>query len=485
MQASHTPTVLVIGSVTDHHHLTTLATILEEADITVVTSAVPVEGGGQFGFPAEVSRSQPSVTILLMDQQNIAVGEDLVGVLGSLPEDCPLIVAAQNFGARQIRALLEMGVTDFITPPFSRASVLPRVWRLLRHYSQRSENRGTLQERLALIRLGLIGNSALFLEELRKIRLLARCDITVMLWGETGTGKELVARAVHYLSPRCDRPFVPIDCGAMPPELTESELFGHERGAFTGAVSRNRGLIAAANHGTLFLDEIDALSLAVQAKLLRFIQERAYRPLGSSEIKEADVRIISATNRDLQQRVRDNQFREDLFYRLNVVQLRLPGLRQRSDDVIMLARHFAEKYAARFHQPGREFSRRALQKLLLYQWPGNIRELENVVEAAVALCDGPIIRAGDLPLPQEQSPDQLSFREAKAQTVNEFERQYLVRLLRACGGNVSEAARAAGKNRRAFWELVRKHRVDVRGLQDGSDEAIARKPSVRAAIGGR
>lgn len=463
-------------------HLGTLRAILEQANIEVLVSEQLPSSGCDPKWIARVSSERhPSLAILLLDHRTLAHDALFSDILASLPQDIPVIVAAQDFEATEIRTVLELGVTDFITPPFNSASVLPRVWRLLRHSALSVGGREALQEKLAMKRLGLVGESPSFLEEIKKIRQVARCDITVMICGQTGTGKELVARAVHYLSPRSDRPFVPIDCAAVPPELTESELFGHERGAFTGAVTKSRGLIAAADQGTLFLDEVDALSLGVQAKLLRFIQEREYRPLGSSEIRKADVRIISASNCDLQQLVRNNEFREDLYYRLNVVQLRLPGLRQRREDVILLARHFAAKYAARFNQPVREFSRGALQKLLMHQWPGNIRELENVVEAAVALCDGPLIRASDLSLTPEQSEAPASFREAKAQFITEFERDYIVRLLCACAGNVSEAARAAGKNRRAFWELMRKHEINVGELRDSSDESAARKSAVRAA----
>jgi len=458
--------------------LTAIKSILEDANIEVVLqNRLCLNEDGH--LPADSnSMLAPSLIIHSLDQGMLTHDASWRRYPAPLSLDVPFIVAAQNVDAAQIRTILELGAADFITPPFTAASILPRVWRLLRQKAVSAETNVKLQEKLALQQLGLVGESPSFLEEIRKLRLVARCDIRVMIEGETGTGKELIARAVHYLSSRSDRPFVPIDCGAIPPGLTESELFGHERGAFTGAVAKNPGLISAADQGTLFLDEVDALNLTVQAKLLRFLQEMEYRSLGSSKIKKADVRVISATNRNLKEQVRNNEFREDLYYRLNVVQLRLPGLRDRSDDVILLARHFADKYAARFHQPHREFSRGALQKLLLYQWPGNIRELENVVEGAVALCDGPIIRVADLLLPQEQSPDQLSFREAKAQMVNEFERKYLVRLVRACGGNVSEAARTAGKNRRALWSLIRKHEVDVRELRDGLSETITRKPSV-------
>jgi two-component system response regulator GlrR len=478
----HSATILLIELIPESSHLGTLRCILEEANIEVLVSENMPSSGNDPEWTAHVnSERPPSLTILLLDHRMLADEVVFKSILASLPPDIPVIVAAQDFEATEIRTVLELGVTDFITPPFNSASVLPRVWRLLRHSASCVGGRGTLQEKLAMKRLGLVGESPSFLEEIRKLRLIARCDITVMIWGQTGTGKELVARAVHYLSPRSDRPFIPIDCAAVPPELAESELFGHERGAFTGAVARSRGLISAADQGTLFLDEVDALSLSVQAKLLRFIQEREYRPLGSSEIRKADVRIISASNRDPQQLVRNNELREDLYYRLNVVQLRLPGLRQRREDVILLARHFAAKYAARFKQPLREFSRGALQKLLLHQWPGNIRELENVVEAAVALCDGPLIRASDLSLASEPTQCPASFRDAKARIITEFERDYIVRLLCACAGNVSEAARAAGKNRRAFWELVRKHGIDVGELRDSSGVSAARKLAVRAA----
>jgi two-component system, NtrC family, response regulator GlrR len=394
--------------------------------------------------------------------------------------EVPVIVATKDHDSAQIRSMLEQGVTDFVTPPFTATNILPRVWRLLR-FPHEDSKYSDLHERLAIQRLGLIGESSLFLDEIRKLKLLARCDITVMIGGETGTGKELIARAVHYLSARSDRPFIAIDCGAIPAELTESELFGHERGAFTGAMTKNLGLIAAADQGTLFLDEVDALSLHVQAKLLRFLQEMEYRPLGSTEVKKADVRIISATNRDLLEQVQANEFRNDLYYRLNVVQLRLPGLRQRREDIVVLARHFVGRYVIRYKTPARDFSRDAIQKLLAYNWPGNIRELENVVGAAVALCEGPLICANDLTLngdDQAQSPT--SFREAKAQIIVEFERDYILSLLNSCNGNVSQAARTAGKNRRAFWELIRKHGINANSIREESNEEPLRKANARS-----
>ena len=457
--------VLLIGPVSDTADPGALYSILCEAGIETLSLPGPSALDKNTIEKLRVLEHQPALIILELDHDSTTDDEQLRSFLSSLRLDVPIIIAVQNPKAKFIRSMLELGVTDFVTPPFTRANVMPRVWQLLKQNETSSSGNTLLKESVALTRNGLIGESPSFLEEIRKLRMLARCDVTVMIWGETGTGKELAARAIHYLSARADRPFVPVDCGAIPQGVAESELFGHERGAFTGAVAKQRGLVAAAEHGTLFLDEVDALSLSVQAKLLRLLQEREYRALGSSDTKKADVRVISATNRDLKQLVLSGEFREDLYYRLNVAQLRLPALRQRQEDVGLLARHFVAKWSTKFQLPLRQFSPGALQKLLIYQWPGNVRELENVIEAAVALCDGPVIGAKDLVLASEPSPSGTSFREAKARIVTEFEREYVSRLLSACRGNVSEAARVAGKNRRAFWELIRRHNVDVQELR--------------------
>ena len=485
MQTSWSPHVWLVELVPGGTDARTLCSILGDAGISVRVLSKPhaLDKHTIETLTKGALAPCPSLVILAFNDEASANDEPLVAFLRSSPLDMPVIVAVHNLEAAQIRSMLELGVTDFFTPPFTTANILPRVWRQLRQGELRSDSRSLITEKLGLQRAGLIGESPAFLEELRKLRLLARCDVTVMIGGETGTGKELVARAIHYLSPRSIRPFVPIDCGAIPPGLAESELFGHERGAFTGAVAKHPGLVSAADHGTLFLDEIDALGLSVQAKLLRLLQEREYRPVGSRETRKADVRVISATNQDLQQLVRNGEFREDLYYRLNVAQLRLPPLRQRQGDIALLAQHFVVKCSARFRLSPRQFSPGALQKMLLHHWPGNIRELENVVEAAVALSDGPFIRANDLVLAAEEHQGPSSFREAKARIILEFERNYIVRLLNACGGNISEAARTAGKNRRAFWELIRKHAVDVGELRKSSAGAASRKPTLRAGLG--
>jgi two-component system response regulator GlrR len=303
-----------------------------------------------------------------------------------------------------------------------------------------------------------LGESRVFLEVVHHIPKLARCDASLIITGETGTGKEMCARAVHHLGPRADHPFVPVNCGAIPSELVENELFGHDASAFTGASSAVRGLVHDAEGGTLFLDEIDSLPLQTQVKFLRLLQEKEYRPLGARKTCRADFRVIAASNAGLADLVRSGRFRPDLFYRLNILSLNLPALRERREDIPILARYFAAKYAGEFSMPMKELSRDALEKLLAYDWPGNVRELENIVERAVVLSEQPLITAADIALPENRSsPEEMSFKTLKNRAIAEFESAYLRRLLAAHDGNISQAARAAKKNRRAFWQLMRKH----------------------------
>jgi len=304
----------------------------------------------------------------------------------------------------------------------------------------------------------IIGESPLLLRQLERMPRFARCDATVLISGESGTGKEIFARTLHYLSPRAGRPFVPVNCGALPEHLVESEIFGHKRGAFTGAAADQPGLIHEAEGGTLFLDEIDGLSRAAQVKLLRFLQDGEYREVGSQKIAHADIRVIAATNADCGQLVRTGSFREDLFYRLNVLSLALPALRERRGDIILLADHILETQAARASGPPKKLSLAAVNRLLSHSWPGNVRELENVLTRAVVLCDRDTIELSDLNLPDDGATEkQQSFHETKARVVQRFEHDFLETTLRAHDGNITRAARAVKKNRRAFWELLRKH----------------------------
>lgn len=312
----------------------------------------------------------------------------------------------------------------------------------------------------------LVGESEAFLSEIKKLPLLAKCDASVLITGDTGTGKELCARAIHYLSPRAGQSFLPVNCGAIPAELIENELFGHISGAFTGARTNQRGLIDEANRGTLFLDEVDCLPLMAQVKFLRFLQEKEYRPLGATKTHKADVRVIAATNINCEDAVREGKLRQDLYYRLNVIQLKLPSLRDRREDIPLLAHHFLNKYALEYNKQVTGFSPDAIRKLILYDWPGNVRELEHVIMRAIVLSTKPIICAAGIEISGlETLPIPESFQEAKNRMVDQFEKTYIKGLLLSNHCNISRSAKAAQKNRRAFWELIRKHHISVQTLK--------------------
>jgi len=304
----------------------------------------------------------------------------------------------------------------------------------------------------------IIGESPAFLERVQCVPRFARCDATVLISGESGTGKELFARAIHYLSPRAGRPFVPVNCGALPENLVESEIFGHKRGAFTGAASDQAGLIREAEGGTLFLDEIDCLTPQAQVKLLRFLQDGEYRSVGSQQILHANIRVVAAANADFTCIVREGKFREDLFYRLNVLTLTLPPLRERPSDILLLTRDFLEKQAAITNIRPKNISLAALNRLLMHPWPGNVRELQNVLMRAIVLSDRCEIELSDLNLPDNgHTVEDQSFQIMKSRVVWQFEHDFLTSVLHAHHGNISHAAVAAKKNRRAFWQLLRKH----------------------------
>jgi len=309
----------------------------------------------------------------------------------------------------------------------------------------------------------LVGHDPVFLDAIRQVPRFARSESPVLITGETGTGKELCARAIHFLSKRRDYPFVAVDCGTVPDHLVENELFGHARGAYTDAHRDQRGLIAMAEGGTLFLDEIDALSLSAQGKLLRFLQEHTFRPLGSDRVVLADVNVIAATNRDLEACVHNKQFRADLFYRINVLRLHLPPLRDRRADITLLAAHFLREQRGAPGIGARSFAPAALRMLVSYDWPGNVREVCNVVQRAAVACDGAQILPSHLSTAvlagARQSAAQ-SFRTARAESVASFERRYVESLLRKHGGNVTHAAREARKDRRAFGRLLKKYSID-------------------------
>jgi two-component system, NtrC family, response regulator GlrR len=318
---------------------------------------------------------------------------------------------------------------------------------------------------------GLVYAGAALGKVAQRIRKIAAGDSTVLIHGETGTGKEVCAQAIHYLSARAGKPCVAINCGAIPTELVESELFGHVKGAFTAAGHPRTGLIRDAEGGTLFLDDVDCLPLAAQAKLLRFLQEREYRCLGANAVHHADVRVVAASNRQLSDLVPAGQFRADLFYRLNVLTLALPPLRERREDIEPLALHYLRQCALDQGRPDLRLTCAALLRLLAHAWPGNVRELRHVIERAVLLSESAEIEAEDIEL--DAAPDAGrqaldSFQTMKARMIDSFERQYLETVLASSHGNVAAAARTAGKHRRAFFELMRKHSITAEAFRSTS-----------------
>jgi two-component system response regulator GlrR len=292
---------------------------------------------------------------------------------------------------------------------------------------------------------------------LRQAKLVADSDASVLVFGESGTGKELLARAIHQASRRSERAFVAVNCGAIPGELLESELFGHARGAFTGAIQAHKGLFQAADGGTLFLDEIGDMPLPLQVKLLRVLQEGEVRPVGSTQAIPVDVRVISATHRDLDAQREQGLFREDLYFRLNVVSLKLPSLAERREDIPLLAAHILGKLAERYRKPASTLAPDAMALLVAAPWPGNVRQLLNLLEQCVALATTPVIPATLVQAAlKEDAAALVPFEEAR----KTFERDYLVRLLKITGGNVTQAAQLAKRNRTEFYKLLQRHRLE-------------------------
>ncbi len=363
----------------------------------------------------------------------------------------PVVMLTAHGSIREAVEATQQGLFSFLTKPVDNR-----------------ELRQVLEQALELGGVGItpaagwsdaiVTRSELMYKRLEQARRLARSDINVIIGGESGTGKELLAQAVHSASARADQPFVAVNCGAIPAELLESELFGHVKGAFTGATHNRDGLFLAAHGGTLFLDEIGDMPINLQVKLLRVLQERKVRPLGSSTDQSVDVRIISATHRDLEQAIAEQAFREDLFYRLNVSQLALPPLRERKEDIALLSRHFLEDIAQRTGDTARQLSPGGQRLLLQYDWPGNIRQLRNVIEQLVALSPTQLLAESLVAevLPEQEASALVPLKEAKRQ----FERDYVVRLLRMTGGNITEAARLSGRNRSDFHKIMKRHELE-------------------------
>jgi two-component system response regulator GlrR len=362
----------------------------------------------------------------------------------------------------QIDRLVECEITDFLARPYSEADLLDKIGQMSESLTHSGVN--TLKEKL-LLEFGLnefIGKSQIFLGALEKIPPASQSHATVLIAGESGTGKESIARAIHYLGPRSSKRFVPVNCGGIPETLFENEFFGHAKGAYTDASHDQGGLIEEANGGTIFLDEINSLSFSAQSKLLRFLEDRKYKPLGSSKYVEADVRIICATNLNLHEEVNTHRFREDLYYRLNVLAIEVPPLRSRTGDAIILAQHYLKTFSDDYNRGMMCFDGAARNKIEKHNWPGNIRELRNIIERSVVLSALSIIRASDLAIDVVPEPELTlaGLQEAKELAISKFEKEYLLMSLERNDWNISKASNFAHKDRRAFHRLMKKHGIE-------------------------
>ncbi len=398
--------------------------LLAAAPADLVITDVRMDGMDGLALFSELQRSHPGLPVMILTAH------------GSIPD-------AVDTTRR--------GAFAYLTKPLDAAQLLGEVRRALRLAAPGGAAAG------AAWRAQVVTRNPAMTAILDEVQAIAGTDASVLILGDTGTGKELLAQAIHDASARSARPFVAVNCGAIPENLMESELFGHVRGAFTGAVRDQPGLVASADGGTLFLDEIGDMPAPFQVKLLRVLQEREVRPVGATRPVPVDIRVVSATHRDLDAAMRAARFREDLFYRLNVVRLRLPALAERTEDIPLLAAHFLAALARKYRKPLHGFAPEALERLSLAAWPGNVRELFNVVEKCVALATGALV---PLPLVERALERPAAEVEPFDEARRRFERDYLARLLRLTGGNASAAARLARRNRSDFYALLARHALE-------------------------
>ena len=404
--------------------------LLEESPIDIVVTDLKVPQLGGLELLKRISSSHPNTSVMVLTQY------------GSIET----AVAATRLGAR-----------DYVTKPFHVDELRAKIERLIQSVELDHENR-VLREQLRTRPGfgGLIGVSAKMQRLYKMVEKVSQHNYPVLILGESGTGKELVARSIHFLGVRQNKPFVPVDCSGLVPTLIESELFGYVKGAFTGAQHARTGLLETGNNGTVFLDEIGDLPVDLQAKLLRALQEREIRPVGATDRVRIDVRIIAATNRDLESAIRTGGFRQDLYFRLNVVQLKLPPLRERKSDIPLLVNSFLEKFSDP-QQPIRTISEDAMRRLMAYDWPGNVRELENAVERAVALGSGPILHIGDLPSNLQQTSNDKLLDSNELTTLEEMERRAILRALRDTNGDKLAAARLLGIGKTTLYRKLKQY----------------------------
>jgi len=401
-------------------------------------------------------------------------------ILKTFRKDYPDSIIIMITGFSTVETAVEamkLGAFDYIPKPFTPDEVSVVVKKAIEKKSLVLENiylRQELEEKYGFH--NIVGKSKKMQDIYRVIAKVAMTDSTVLIYGQSGTGKELIARAIHFNSPRREKQFVPVDCAALSENLLESELFGHVRGSFTGAVTTKPGLFEVADGGTVFLDEVGNISLSIQAKLLRVLQEREFTPVGGTRAKKVDIRLIAATNKDLEKMIKEEGFREDLYYRLNIVPLYLPTLKERQEDIPLLAVHFLKKYAEEMGKTIKGFTPEAMERLMRYSWPGNVRELENVIERTVVMIDDDMVRVEHLILPGQQekeiSESQIPMtseelkeikKQVREKAVEEIERAFILNALERHQWNVTRAAEEVGMLRPNFQALMRKYNLRARG----------------------
>ena len=392
------------------------------------------------------------VDLQLVHQDGISLMEEFHLIL----PDMPVIILTAYGSIESAVEAMRRGAYSYLTKPFDPQDLLFQIERALENRKLTFEIerlKGLLEERYDFT--NIVARSEKMKRVLEMVSQIAKTESTVYIWGESGTGKELIAKAIHVASERKNKPFVAINCAALPETLMESELFGHEKGSFTGAVRSTKGLFTQAHQGTIFLDEIGDMPLSIQAKLLRALQERQFYPIGSEKPMEVDVRVIVATQKDLESHVKQGLFREDLFYRIHVIPIHLPPLRERKEDIPILVEHFLKKIGEQMKKEAKGLTPQAMQNLMLHEWPGNVRELENTIEYAVVMTQKDTITEDFIlqtkgTLPQEPLKPLKEARDA-------YEKGYLIHLLEICEGNVSMASKLAGKYRADFYDLLKKH----------------------------
>ena len=452
---SEKPRILVVDD--EESHRIMLRAVLKEEGYEVSEASD--------GTEAVKAVEQEPFDLILMDiRMRTMDGIEALGEIRKISPLVPVLIMTAYASVKTAVEALKAGAFEYLTKPLDTDELKILIEKALEIYHLRAEN-VALKERLGdrFNFSKIIGRSPRMKEVFDTLSLVAPTDATVLILGESGTGKELVANSIHHNSPRASQSFIKVSCAALPETLLEGELFGHEKGAFTGAIARREGRFQLAHRGTIFLDEVGEMSVTTQTKLLRVLQEKEFEPLGSTRTVKADVRVIAASNKDLEREVKEGRFREDLFYRLNVVPVSLPPLRERKDDIPALAAHFFAIYRDKNRKELKDISGKAMDLLMRYDWPGNIRELENCIERAVILARGEIIAPADLPLPiQALSRDReiQGLNLPSGISIQEVEKALILKTLEDTGGNRSRAAEILGINRRTLQNKLKEYGIN-------------------------